>query len=139
MPPEKTVAKCAAICHAVADEKGADVAILLVGDATIIADYFVLCTGSSKVHIRAIAEGVVDTVRERLRLKPRTEGKVDSEWVVLDYGDVVLHIFSPELREFYDLERLWSEVEIIHWNAETGEELRLPGASHQTEGLATTS
>ncbi len=75
---------------------------------TIIADYFVICTGTSSTHIRSIAGNVQDRMREGgFRSKP--EGDGDSMWVVMDYGDAILHVLSEETREFYDLERLWAD------------------------------
>jgi ribosome-associated protein len=78
-------------------------------DVSLIADYFVICNGTSERQIKSISDGIVETLAKDEKLKPRrTEGKPDSGWMLLDYGGVVVHIFSPEMRDFYRLEKLWS-------------------------------
>lgn len=74
-----------------------------------VADYFVICSGESDRQLRAIVEGVEETIEQNLDRSPRIEGTPDSGWVVLDYGDVVVHIFSVALRDYYRLDRLWSK------------------------------
>ena len=95
--------------------------VLDVRGLTLIADYFIICTGTSRQHISAISEKVHDRLREELNLRSRQEGDEESLWVVLDYGDVVLHIFEQERRQFYDLERLWSNATKTIWMAERKE------------------
>jgi ribosome-associated protein len=85
-----------------------------VREQTILADYFVLCTGTSTTHIQSIARNVLDKMREN-KFRSRPEGDAASFWVVLDYGDAILHVMGEETREFYDLERLWAEAKIYHW------------------------
>ncbi|MCS6859798.1 MAG: ribosome silencing factor [Abditibacteriales bacterium] len=97
------------------EEKARDVTVLDVRGLTLIADYFVLCTGNSPTHIRAIAEGVQEKLRERFNLRTKPEGVAESEWVVMDYGDVIAHIFSAEVRQFYDLEGLWADARRTSW------------------------
>lgn len=75
---------------------------------TVITDYFLICHGTSTVHIRAIADRVLERFEEH-RLRPKIEGYQEAEWILLDYGDLVVHIFAEETREFYSLERLWSD------------------------------
>ena len=76
---------------------------------TLIADYFLLCHGTSSVHIRAVADAVVERLAKR-GIKPYgVEGYGQVGWTLLDYGDVIVHIFSEERREFYSLERLWGD------------------------------
>lgn len=77
---------------------------------SLIADYFVLCTGTSERQIKAVVDEIVGTLAREERLKPlQIEGTPDSGWVLLDYGSVVVHVFSPEVREFYRLDKLWSQ------------------------------
>jgi ribosome-associated protein len=87
-----------------------------VGGQTIIADYFVICTGTSVTHIQSIADRVQEKLDEVVHTRgtPRSkpQGDAQSYWLILDYSDVILHIFSEETREFYDLERLWSDAKI---------------------------
>ncbi|MBQ6653260.1 MAG: ribosome silencing factor [Prevotella sp.] len=78
-----------------------------------IAHYFVICQGNSPTQVEAIAESVGDIVREQLHEKPaHVVGLERAQWVAIDYTDVIVHIFVPELREFYDLENLWQDAEI---------------------------
>lgn len=87
-----------------------DIVLLELRDITPIADYFVLCTGTSPLQIRAIMQRITQRVKEEYGVKPwRSEGQPESGWVLLDYADVVIHAFSPEMREYYDLEGLWQE------------------------------
>jgi ribosome-associated protein len=90
-------------------EKAEEITVLDVRGLTLIADYFILCTGNSTTHIEAIAEGVRETMKESAHLRSKPEGVKESNWIVLDYGDAVVHIFNDERRKFYDLERLWSD------------------------------
>ena len=95
---------------ALEEMKALDIAVLDVRGQTSLADYFMVCTGTSDTHIRSIAEHVQDELREKGRLRARPEGGSDSYWIILDYGDVILHIFDEETREFYDIEHLWEEL-----------------------------
>lgn len=86
--------------------------VIDVRGRTLIADYFVVCSGTSNTHIKALADAlVVDGKAEDLR-KDRMEGYQQARWILVDYGDVVVHIFSREEREFYDIESLWKETAI---------------------------
>jgi ribosome-associated protein len=77
---------------------------------SLLADYFVVCSGTSERQINAILEDIVDRVRDTAHRRPlRREGAASSGWVLLDYGDVVVHIFAPAEREYYRLEELWSD------------------------------
>ena len=97
-----------------ADKKGEDVLLLDIGELTTIADYFVICSGGSDRQLRALAESVrVGMKREHDVAPLRMEGKAVSGWVLIDYGAVVVHIFAPELRVFYDLEELWREGRVV--------------------------
>ncbi len=103
------------LCVALDEEKARDVTVLDVRGLTLIADYFVLCTGNSPTHLHAVAEGVQEKLRERCNLRAKPEGGAESEWIVMDYGDVIAHIFSEEVREFYDLEGLWADARRTIW------------------------
>ncbi|MBD2462885.1 ribosome silencing factor [Oscillatoria sp. FACHB-1407] len=97
-----------AIAQAMDDRKGADIVVLDVSDVSYLADYFVIATGFSSVQVRAIARSIEDHVEENLhRLPVQLEGQTEGSWVLLDYGDVIAHIFLPEEREFYNLEAFW--------------------------------
>jgi ribosome-associated protein len=94
------------------DKGAADVLLMDIRKQSIIADYFVICSGDNVRQIRAISRGIRDGLDERWQLDPLNRAGQEQEeagWVVLDYGGVVVHIFSPQMREYYRLERLWSE------------------------------
>ncbi len=96
------------IADVAADKKAADVALLDIRETSVIADYFVICTGTNPRQIKAIADAIDEKLLE-VRVSARGhEGEPNSGWVLLDYGDVIVHIFGPMEREFYRLERLWS-------------------------------
>jgi ribosome-associated protein len=117
---EKLHAICAAIDEAIAREPK----ILDVRGQTLIADYFLVCSGTSITHIRSIAQRIVedletiDNPRGAPRVKP--QGSAESYWIILDYSDIIVHIFSEETRDFYDLERLWSDAKEVAWPTESG-------------------
>jgi ribosome-associated protein len=78
-----------------------------------LADYFVICSGTSNRMIDSLAEAAVKAVKDEYDVRPRVEGQPEDGWVLADYGDVILHVFSPYRREFYRLEELWSEAKIL--------------------------
>ncbi|MEB3232831.1 MAG: ribosome silencing factor [Leptolyngbyaceae bacterium] len=90
------------------DRKATDITVLDVAEVSYLADYFVVVTGFSSAQVRAIARTVEDRVEETLQRTPyRVEGLRDGGWVLLDYGDCIIHIFLPKEREFYKLEAFW--------------------------------
>lgn len=92
------------------DKKGKEIAAIEVAEQTTLADYFVIATGSSNTQINALSGSVEKAMKEQAEELPlRREGYRDGTWVLLDYGSVVVHVFSPEAREFYGLERLWHD------------------------------
>ncbi|MFO1498872.1 MAG: ribosome silencing factor [Verrucomicrobiota bacterium] len=98
-------------CRELADGKKAEnIVILDVREVSSITDYFVIATGTSEPHLRAIVDAIRDTLEEDHGLSPRaTDGKLETSWVVLDYFDVIVHIMRADIREHYDLESLWSD------------------------------
>ena len=111
------------ICKALADKRGKDIVSLYVREKTDLCDYFIIASGSNAPQIKAMGERVEELVEKNLGLVPsRTEGVRDGRWAVLDYGDVIAHIFNDETRLFYHLERLWTDGgNIEHFNEQTGE------------------
>lgn len=95
--------------RAAAAKQAEDVAILDVHDLIVITDYFVICSGQSEPQVKTIVEEVEKAVRELGERPIRREGEADNRWVLLDYIDVVVHVFAEEEREYYDLERLWRD------------------------------
>lgn len=98
---------------AVLDKKAHDVSVMDMRKVSGVADFFVLCTGDSELQIRAVAEAVQDRIREQCGERPwHVEGNDHYKWVLVDYVDVVVHVFSEEKRGFYNLERLWGDAPI---------------------------
>jgi ribosome-associated protein len=95
------------------DKKGEDILLLDIKDIASFTDYFVICNGTSDRMLDALAKGVLDATKEFYKKKGRVEGQAEEGWLVLDYGDVVVHLFSPDQREYYDLEELWSDGKVL--------------------------
>ncbi|HEX2698655.1 MAG TPA: ribosome silencing factor [Acidimicrobiales bacterium] len=105
--------------RAAAAKKGDDPVILEVGQILAITDAFVITSGTNPRQVRTIAEEVEARVAAECGPKPlRTEGLDDARWVLLDYGDFVVHVFLDEVRRYYDLERLWSDAPRVAWEEE---------------------
>ena len=103
--------KLARLCREYADNKKADnIVILDVRELSSVADYFVICSGSSEPHLRAISEEILDKLRDEQNLRPRAiDGALQTAWIVLDYFDVIVHVMKTDVREKYDLEALWGD------------------------------
>ena len=95
------------------DKKATDMKILDIRDLSVIADYFVICSGRSSPHVQAIAENIREQLEKEEILISHQEGFREGTWVLLDYGDVIVHIFLEEEREFYKLERLWGDAPVV--------------------------
>jgi ribosome-associated protein len=95
------------------DKKGEDIVLIDVHAVTSFTDYFIICTGTSNRMLNALADAINEKTREQHQKKGRVEGTPDAGWIVLDYGDIVVHIFDDELRKFYQLEELWKEGKIL--------------------------
>lgn len=90
------------------DRKAEDILLLDLRPDNIIADFFIICSGNNERHLRAITEIVRQDVKDQFQQIPLTnEGTPQNGWVVMDYGDIVVHLFSPDKREYYALEELW--------------------------------
>lgn len=114
----KSTQELAIIAAQVADSKKAqDIVILNVGPVLAITDLFVVATGTSDRHVRTVAEEIEDKLKHLYSRVPlRVEGINDARWILLDYGDFIVHVFLEEARNYYDLERLWSDVGTISWH-----------------------
>ena len=99
------------------DEKQAsDVVVLPVGDVLAITEFFVIASASNKRQVKALADAVLTAVRDLTGRSPlRSEGAGEQQWVLIDYGDVVIHVFADETRRFYEIERLYKDVQPISW------------------------
>ncbi|MCL4823589.1 MAG: ribosome silencing factor [Anaerolineales bacterium] len=98
---------------ALEDKKGEDILLIDLKDVASFTDYFVLCTGSSDRMVDALAKSVVETFKGQQKRKGRIEGEAQHGWLVVDFGDVVVHLFSPDQRDFYRLEELWREGKVL--------------------------
>ncbi len=96
-----------AVCKALSDKKAHDIVIVDVGDQTVMCNYFVIASGTSTTQVRALGENVEEELEKQGVSAIRKEGLREGRWGVLDYGDVIVHIFNDESRLFYYLERLW--------------------------------
>jgi ribosome-associated protein len=102
--------------HAASSKKGTDPVVLAVGDVLSITDFFVIVSGTNPRQVRTIADEVEEQIRDAGGPSPlRVEGLDDLHWVLVDYGEFVVHVFLQETREYYELERLWSDVPTVEW------------------------
>jgi ribosome-associated protein len=112
----ETVAAIAA--RAADDKQGSNIIVLNVGDILAITEMFVIVSASNSRQLRTIANEITAKIREESdRALLRSEGMAEQQWVLLDYGDVIVHIFSEEIREFYEIERLYQDVPVVDWRA----------------------
>ncbi|MFT3855127.1 MAG: ribosome silencing factor [Ilumatobacteraceae bacterium] len=101
------------------DKKGSDIVVFAVGDVLAITEYFVITSASNRRLVRTLVEEIEQVVRERLGRSPiRMEGVSEQQWVLVDYGDVVVHVFTDEIRAYYEIERLYRDVPKIDWQSE---------------------
>ena len=115
LPPSRDVAIAAA--RAAAEKQATDIVILDVSEIIVITDLFVICSAATQRQIRTVIDAVEEALRG-LGVKPlRREGEPESGWWLLDYVDVVVHVFGEEERAYYDLERLWSDAPHVEWEA----------------------
>jgi ribosome-associated protein len=101
------------IVDAAEDKKAADIVLLDVTALTSMADYFVVCSGGSERQLGAIADGVTEKLRDEGVRPIGREGGAGSHWTLLDYGSVIVHVFAPPERDYYQLERLWSKAKTV--------------------------
>ncbi len=95
------------------DKKAADIVLLDLAGVTTMADYFVICSGGSERQIQAIADGIVDALRADGVRPIGREGEAASHWILVDFGSVIVHVFTPPERDYYELEKHWSEARTI--------------------------
>jgi ribosome-associated protein len=113
LPPSRDVAIAAA--RAAAEKQATDIVVLDVSKIIVITDHFVICSAGTQRQVRTVIDAVEEALR-RLGVKPmRREGEPEAGWWLLDYVDVVVHVFGEEERAYYDLERLWSDAPEVEW------------------------
>jgi ribosome-associated protein len=102
------------------DKKATDIVVLDVGDVLAVAGYFVIASASNPRLVRTIVDAVEVAAKEQLGRSPvRTEGLREQQWILVDYGDVVVHVFHQDVREFYEIERLYRDVRRLGWESPT--------------------
>lgn len=114
---EELAKKCVAICE---ERKAFDIKLYDVQNTSLLADYFIICSGTSDPHLRALSVHLQKTVKEDYKLLPRNvEGIPASHWTILDFGIVIVHVFHPETRKYYCIEEVWGEDNLIYESKET--------------------
>ncbi|KAF1084460.1 Ribosomal silencing factor RsfS [Sporotomaculum syntrophicum] len=98
-------------------KKAFDITVLNISEVSVVADYFIICSSRSTVHARAIADAIEEKLQEYGSSQPRREGFKTAQWLLLDYGSVVVHIFQEEQRHFYNLEHLWGDAQVVKYTA----------------------
>ncbi len=117
--------KALGVCEILYNKKASDIVAIHVADKTIIADWFIICSGRATQQVKAIADELDHKAHELGLTLRRTEGYGEGKWVVLDYADILVHIFYPEERKYYNMERLWDESDsAIRYSAMKEEEER---------------
>ena len=101
------------VINALDSKKAKDIITLRTTDVTILSDYFIICTATSSTHLKTLSDEVEKTLKENGEMPGRREGQRSSGWVLLDFTCVVVHLFLKETRDFYTLERLWSDAERV--------------------------
>ena len=97
------------IAQAAKDKKAEDVLVLEVGDLTSLADFFIFLSGESERQVRGLASFIEKMMATRYQTNPVIEGKENANWILLDYGDIIVHIFRSDIRQYYALEKMWAD------------------------------
>lgn len=102
------------IVNALEDKKGANIRVIDITNVSVIADYFIIADGSNKNQVQALADNVSEELYKNFKVDPKhIEGYSTGGWILMDYNDVIVHIFDSENRLFYDLERIWRDGKVI--------------------------
>jgi ribosome-associated protein len=101
------------ILDIIEDKKGSDIVVLDISAISLLADYFVICTGETSRQLQAMVDDLIPAMKEHGRHSLGVEGGVGSGWILIDYGDVVVHLFSPQQRSYYALDKLWKEAKLV--------------------------
>ena len=116
LSPKELAQRAAAIAL---DNKGIDVVVLGLKGVSDMTDFFVIASGTSDTHVRALGEHIQAELKKEGETPQHVEGIQQGRWVLLDYVDIVVHLFHPSLRNFYDLERLWSDAQVVPVTAQS--------------------
>jgi ribosome-associated protein len=101
------------IVNSLEDKKGEKIVLMDIQNVSSFADYFVLCNGTSDRMLSSLADSVAETVKKEYKINAKKEGNPETGWLVCDCGDVVVHLFSPEQRDYYQLEDLWNTGKVL--------------------------
>lgn len=101
------------IVHALEDKKGEDILLLDIQQIASFTDYFILCNGTSDRMLDSLADAVIERVKQQFGINAHVEGIPSAGWLVIDLGDIVVHLFSPDQREYYNLESLWEKGKVL--------------------------
>ena len=112
---EKMMAQIA--CKAIDDKKGQDIKVIDIHNVSVIADYFVIASGTNSNQVQAIVDNVEEQLGRAGFGAKQIEGNRNSSWILMDYGDVIVHVFDEENRLFYDLERIWRDGKVLEMDA----------------------
>ena len=112
---EKMMAQIA--CKAIDDKKGQDIKIIDIHNVSVIADYFVIASGTNSNQVQAIVDNVEEQLGRAGFEAKQIEGNRNSSWILMDYGDVIVHVFDEENRLFYDLEKIWRDGKVLEMDA----------------------
>ena len=111
--PEEVEANARKMAQILYNKKAHDIELLCINKQTVLADYFVICNGTSSTHIKALVDAVDKALSEAGEPPVRREGLRSDIWILMDFGSVIVHVFTDEARKFYNLERLWSDSEEV--------------------------
>ena len=117
------------MAKAASDKKALDIAILDMRKIPSVCDYFLIASGTSTTQVRAISDNIIEKLNEKGERVWHTEGEREALWILLDYGDIVAHIFQEDTRRFYELERLWGDVPVKKFKEEVRKVKRLRKAT----------
>lgn len=95
------------------EKKGEKIVLLDIRDIAKFTDYFIICNGTSDRMLQSLADAVIEGAREKMKIHGKIQGSPDGGWVVVDMGDVVIHLFSPDQRDYYRLEELWQDGKVV--------------------------
>lgn len=103
-----------ALVDSIIDKKGNNILLLDIREQAVFSDYFILCNGENPRQIKALIDAVVENAKKKAGARPSgVEGDPDTGWVLVDFGGVIIHLFSPEKRDYYNLEELWSNAHVV--------------------------
>ncbi|HSL85811.1 MAG TPA: ribosome silencing factor [Bacteroidales bacterium] len=110
---EKTLEQARELVTALEDKKAEDIILLDIHEVTLFTDYFVICSGTSERMLRSLVNAATDAMQSKFKVKGRIMGSPSNGWIAVDFTDIVLHVFSPDQRDYYLLEELWSNGKVL--------------------------